>query len=212
LNVLIIGGGGHAQVIADILRVQADRGDNVCFIGYLDDRAESLRPMLGASVLGTVAQWSSTPHDRLIVAIGDNGTRKRLFDAISGSSGRFAIARHPAAVLAADVCVGPGSMVCAGAIINTQASIGSNCIINTAATVDHHSHIGDHVHVAPGVRLGGEVEIGEGALVGIGAIVLPGRKVGAWATVGAGAVVIVDVAPHTTVVGVPARPVLARSL
>ena len=40
--------------------------------------------------------------------------------------------------------------------------------------------------------------------------VIPGRVVGEWTIVGAGAVVIDDVAPNATVVGVPARVVGER--
>jgi acetyltransferase-like isoleucine patch superfamily enzyme len=46
--------------------------------------------------------------------------------------------------------------------------------------------------------------------VGIGATVIQGVTIGDRAVVGAGAVVIRDVAPDTTVVGVPAAP-LERS-
>ena len=46
-----------------------------------------------------------------------------------------------------------------------------------------------------------------GAFVGIGATIIQGIRVGYEAIVGAGAVVIEDVAPMSTVVGVPARPI-----
>jgi serine O-acetyltransferase len=49
--------------------------------------------------------------------------------------------------------------------------------------------------------------IGPGARIGTGAKVLGGVKVGENAQVGANAVVLDDVAPGTTVIGVPARPV-----
>ncbi len=56
-------------------------------------------------------------------------------------------------------------------------------------------------HVEAGIELGSDVWIGAGA------IVLPGVHVGDGAIIGAGAVVARDVAPRTTVVGVPARSV-----
>lgn len=51
------------------------------------------------------------------------------------------------------------------------------------------------------------VVVGDGAFLGVGSVVLMGVTVGAHAYVGAGAVVTDDVAPHTLVVGNPARPV-----
>jgi serine O-acetyltransferase len=52
--------------------------------------------------------------------------------------------------------------------------------------------------------------IGEGAFFGAGARVLGGVTVGPNAHVGANAVVLTDVAPGTTVVGIPARPTEPR--
>jgi sugar O-acyltransferase (sialic acid O-acetyltransferase NeuD family) len=205
MNVLVIGAGGHGQVVADIIRMQQAAGADVHFAGYCDDRAEQLRPALGGDPIRTLSQSEEVAHDALIVAIGDNAVRSRLFKQAIAQGSLLASATHPSAIVAADVCVSAGTMICAGVVINTRAAIGANAIINTAATVDHHCRIGNHVHVAPGVRLGGNVEVGEGAFIGMGAVVLPGKRIGAWAIVGAGAVVIDDVAPDATVVGVPAR-------
>jgi sugar O-acyltransferase (sialic acid O-acetyltransferase NeuD family) len=205
MKVILLGAGGHAQVVADIVRSQGRAGENIVFGGYLDDRADRLSSGMSADILGTIAGLANIEHDALVVAIGNNSMRRDLFDRARESGARFTIAKHPAATVAADVSVGPGSMICAGVVINTGSMVGANTIVNTSASVDHHCRVGDHVHIGPGVHLGGEVTIGEGVLVGIGAIVLPGRTVGDWAVVGAGAVVVDDVAPKTTVIGVPAR-------
>jgi len=211
VKVLVVGAGGHGQVVADILRVENGGGHDISFGGYLDDAMYAARAALGDVVLGVTGDWLKIAHDALVVAIGNNEIRRQVFDDLVRQGARFIVARHPATTVADDVHIGPGSMLCAGVIVNTQAVIGANSIINTSASVDHHCRIGDHVHIAPGVRLGGGVHVGEGALVGIGAIVLPETRIGAWATVGAGAVVINDVDPGATVVGIPARALVTST-
>jgi acetyltransferase-like isoleucine patch superfamily enzyme len=52
------------------------------------------------------------------------------------------------------------------------------------------------------------VHIGRGAFLGVGANVIPKKRIGNYAIVGAGAVVIRDVPDNTTVVGVPAQPLV----
>jgi sugar O-acyltransferase (sialic acid O-acetyltransferase NeuD family) len=212
MNVLVLGAGGQGQVVADILRAQETAGEDIRFLGYCDDHADTLRASLGAEVLGTLSECSVIEHDALIVAIGDNAVRHKLFNRAADGGARFATAKHPTATVSPSVRLGPGTMISAGVVVNVMSVVGANTIVNTAASVDHHCCVGDHVHIAPGVRLGGEVNIGEGALIGIGAVVLPGKTIGAWAIVGAGAVVISDVPPGATVVGVPARQLRVSTL
>jgi len=208
-----MGAGGHAQVVADaILATARVQPGSVAVVGYLDDNAARLgQELVGGRVEGGFVARTTIPHDAVIVAVGANPDRRRIFLDLASKECPFSTVRHPSAVVAPDVTVGDGAMIMAGVIINPGTRIGRNVILNTACSVDHHSTIGDHAHVAPGARLGGGVSVGAGALIGIGAIVLPGRTIGANAIVGAGAVVLQDVPDHATVVGNPARPVVVKS-
>ncbi len=207
-RVLILGAGGHAQVVADSLLRAHAAGEAVCPIGYLDDRSHLHgHTLLGLPVLGSLADIDDVPRDASVVAIGDNATRQRVFTSLQQRGERFVVVRHPHAIVAPDVHLAPGTMISAGVIVNPGSTIGANVILNTGCTVDHHNQIADHVHIAPGVHTGGDVSVGEGTLLGIGATIMPQRRVGAWSVVGAGAVVVRDIADHTIVMGVPAHVV-----
>jgi sugar O-acyltransferase (sialic acid O-acetyltransferase NeuD family) len=207
MRILIVGAGGHAQVIADLVLSRARLGIDVQLMGFVDDDTRLLgREILGIRVLGQIGQVTEFEHDAVVVGIGDNAARARVYSRLKASGVTFGAVIHPRAVVAEDVKLGEGSVAFANAVINTGSIIGPNVIVNTGATVDHHARIGAHVHIAPGAHLGGTVTIEEGAFVGIGSSVVPNRTVGAWSIVGAGAVVICDVPPHVTVVGIPAQP------
>jgi sugar O-acyltransferase (sialic acid O-acetyltransferase NeuD family) len=202
MRVVILGAGGHAQVIADVLWRMGDAGQDILPIAYLDDNvALHGQTFLDVPVLGSINGLTEIDYEAVIVAIGGNRTRQKLFLGLQAQGVRFAIARHPTAVIAPDVAIGPGTMICANVVVNTGSIIGQNAILNTACTIDHHNRIGDHAHIAPGAHLGGDVQVGEGTLVGIGAVVLPQRHLGDWSIVGGGAVVVKDVAASTTAVG-----------
>ncbi len=205
-KIIIIGAGGHAQVVADILMCHAKTFGDIIPIGYLDDNHKILGNLyLGLPVLGTIAQLSSIEHDQVIIAIGDNDRRKQVFESLQTQGEQFFTAIHPSAIISPSAKIGIGTMICAGAIINPETSIGNNVILNTGSTVDHHNRIEDHVHIAPGVNLGGTVTVKAGAFVGIGARVIPQREIGAWSIVAAGATIITDVEPNSTYLGVPGR-------
>jgi len=204
----VIGAGGHGQVVADILLRSRESGGPAEVVGFLDDdRALDGRTIMGLPVLGTIARVSEVDHDGVIAAIGDNRVRARVFAAMRERGERIVTAVHPAAVVAPDVRLGDGVMVCAGVVVNTGTTVADDVILNTGSTIDHHATIGPHAHVAPGAHLGGGVRVGEGALIGVGAAVIPDRRIGDWSIVGAGAAVVEDVPPHATAVGVPARVV-----
>ena len=193
-------------MVADILLRAHDAGMNCKPVGFLDDDSPLAgTAIMGLPVLGAIAQLDEFDHDAIIVAIGDNRTRARIFESVRARGEQIVNAIHPAAVLAPDVRLGEGVMICAGVVVNTGTVIGDNVILNTGCTVDHHNRIGSHAHIAPGVHLGGDVTIGEGTVVGIGATVIPQRTVGAWSAIGAGSVVTRDIPAYATAVGMPAR-------
>jgi sugar O-acyltransferase (sialic acid O-acetyltransferase NeuD family) len=208
MRIAIVGAGGHAQVVADIIRATASVvSERLDIVALLDDNpALAGMTVAGSTVLGGLTLASCVSADAFVVAIGDNDARARAFRRLRAEGLAFLSVAHPSAIIGSDVRIGDGAMISAGAIVVTGSQIGCGAILNTGCTVDHHATIGDFVHIAPGVHIGGDVMVGDGALIGLGALVLPGRILGAGCTVGAGAVVTRDVAQGVTVLGVPARP------
>ncbi|BDQ38291.1 transferase [Pseudodesulfovibrio nedwellii] len=202
MKILIIGDGGHARMVASILVAM----ENMEPLGYVsgDGTAGVLGP-LSLPVLGGDDCVSTVDHDGVIVAVGDNHVRQRLFDQLSASGEILVNAVHPSIIMDPDVELGTGCVICPGVILNTGAVIGHNVILNTGCVVEHECSIGSHIHVAPGVKLAGNVTVNNGAFVGLGACIIQGITIGSDSVVGAGAVVIDDVASNSTVVGIPAK-------
>jgi sugar O-acyltransferase (sialic acid O-acetyltransferase NeuD family) len=212
MKIILTGAGGHGEVVADILLSSADAREAVEFVGYVDDDvATHGKKLIGGVVHGSIRDRGRVPHGAVIVSIGNNLVRRRVFLQLIDDGEQLAIARHPSAIVARDVTIGAGSVVAAGVIVNPGVRIGRNVILNTGSFVDHHCAIDDHVHIGPGARLGGGVSVGESTLIGIGAVVLPGLRIGQKVVVGGGAVVIRPVEDGLTVIGNPSMPLHALS-
>ncbi|MHC1759646.1 MAG: acetyltransferase [Negativicutes bacterium] len=207
LPVIIIGGGGHAKVVADVLRLQ---GFHILGFTDIDDTCRSLTsaiPYLGDDSI--INQYR--PEDILLAnGLGSTKTtmaRRKIYDVFNEQGYNFACCIHPSAIIAMDVKIDEGTQIMTGVVIQPGSMVGRNVIINTQASVDHDCIIGDHVHVAPGATLSGGVQIASGAHVGTGATVIEGIAIGENSLVGAGSVVIKDVIADTVVVGTPAKEV-----
>jgi len=107
-----------------------------------------------------------------------------------------------------------------GIDIHPGAKIGKNLIIDhgMGVVIGQTAEIGDNCVIYQGVTLGGvdlnpikrHPTLGNHVVIGAGAKVLGNITIGDHARVGANAVVIRDVAPGTTVTGIPAKMVSNR--
>jgi len=187
----LVGAGGHAKVIIEIIEEMGGE------IAMINDTAP-IDNLHGY----TVTQELPPPELPVIISVGNNKIRKKIASALPNI---FGTAIHPKANLSTRCSINEGTVVMAGATINSDAVIGKHCIINTNASIDHDCVIGDFVHISPGVSLAGNVTVGEGTQVGIGSSVIPGVNIGKWVSIGAGAAVIANVPDFAVVVGVPGK-------
>lgn len=107
-----------------------------------------------------------------------------------------------------------------GIEIHPGARIGKGVFIDhgMGVVIGETASIGDNVTMYQGVTLGGTGKergkrhptVEENAVIGVGAAILGAVTVGEGARIGAGSVVLKDVPPHATAVGMPARAVSWR--
>lgn len=202
-KVVVVGSGGHAKVIIDILN-----NSKIYTPVGLTSMDPNIKTIMGLPVLGDdsfLPQLYAEGIKYGFVAIGDNKRREDISNYIKGLGLKLinAISHH--SCISSSANLGEGVAVMPGAIINAESIIQNNVIINTGATIDHDCVIGLSSHIAPGCNIAGNVHIGRGVFLGIGCKVIPKMTIGDWTTVGAGSVVITNLPGHSIAFGVPAK-------
>lgn len=203
-RLVIAGAGGHGKVVADIA-VKIGYRD----ILFVDDNATGA--CIGFPIVGKSCDLEKFYDGRtdFVIAVGNNKVRKEIAEA---HDVKWVSLVHPSAQIGLQVCIGAGTVVMAGAVINSAASIGHHCIINTCAVIEHDDIIDDYVHVSPNATLGGTVHVGICTHVGIGATLKNNIDICGGCKIGAGTVVVKTIGKAGTYVGIPAVEVAAKKV
>lgn len=203
-KVIIIGAGGHAKVIADII----EKSEDIVY-GFLDDNIEKGKNIIkDYKVLGKISECnyiqSNDKHMYFIIAIGNNYTRKCIYNKYNLN---YYTAIHPNSIIGMKTTIGEGTVIMSNTCISPDTIIGKNCIINTGAIIEHDNEIADYVHVSPNATLCGTIKVGNFTHIGAGAIIRNNIKITEDCVIGAGAVVVKDILEKGTYIGVPAKKI-----
>jgi sugar O-acyltransferase (sialic acid O-acetyltransferase NeuD family) len=191
--VILLGAGGHAKVLLDVLRLEQQ-----VLLGLVTPDLEKGSKHLGLEVLGDDEILKKYNHSdiELVNGIGSLPFQKlrwSVSDKVRSWGFTLSKVIHPSAIISADVMLDEGVQVMTGCVIQPGCSIGRDTIINTGSTIDHDCEIGGNTHIAPGCVLSGGVNVGESAHIGTGSRIIQDIKVGEGAVVAAGTTLYKDV-------------------
>lgn len=190
-KMIILGKGGHAESLADIV----ERENKYEIAGYVindsyQQAGKEKYPVLGGDMeLERIFQSGIRNAALGIGYLGKSDLREKLWNKLKMIGFSLPVICDPTAILAENVQLGEGTMVGKGAIINANASVGKMCIINTGAIVEHGCIVEAFSHISVGSVLCGEVWVGKASFVGANATVIQGKKIGNHCIVGAGTTV-----------------------
>ena len=163
-QLIIIGGGGHAHVVAESI------SDEYEVIGFLDDN-EDAKNIGEIKRIGKIAEAEKFSKDTIFhIAIGNNSIRKNI-----GENLKLATIIHPTAVISKSSKVEEGCYIGINTVINSNAKIGRGCIINTGTIVEHETVIGDYSHLSYRVLVGAGSEIGNEIFIDMNTVIERGK-------------------------------------
>lgn len=186
----MIGAGGHASVLADILLSQ---GRTIRAL-ISPDAAEQRAIFQGIERLDNdqdIEQFH--PDDIVLVnAVGmqpGSQHRQNISHYFSEQGYCFTSVVSETATISRFAKLNEGCHVLTNATIQAGAIIGAHSIVNSGALVEHDCQVGAYNHIAPNAVLCGQVLTEFGVFVGANATVLPSVCLAQGSIVGAGAVI-----------------------
>ncbi len=139
-RLLIIGAGGHGQVVREIAKSCGYKA-----IDFLDDNS------LNAVGKINEASYFVPRYDDVIVGVGDNVVRHDITKKLEKLEGIHIVSLiHPSAYVSSSAVIGKGTLVEPNTIINTNSKIGEGCIISVGSIIDHDCNIGNFSHINAG--------------------------------------------------------------
>lgn len=204
LPIVIIGGGGHASVLTEILLTQGRK-----ILAVVSPEGINQRPVFKGMV-NLKSDEDVLTFDkekvRLVNGIGmmpKSNFKKKINEYFLSLGYRFETVIADSALVSPYSKIEAGAQILPRAIIQIGATIGSHSIINTGALVEHDCSVGTYNHIAPKATLCGQVETKDNVYIGAGSTVIQGISIASGTVVGAGATLTQSVKENTIVY--PAR-------
>lgn len=169
-KLLLVGAGGFGRVVLEHATAIYD-------CAFLDDGDATI--VDGIPVIGKTAETASfyPEYKRLLVTIGNNKLRERLYKEAATIGFTFPNIIHPSAYVSPHAHIGSGCVILNNAVVQNNAKCGDGCILNPGVELHHDSTIGSYclVYTNSVVRsltsVGNRVWIGSTATVSTSAIV-----------------------------------------
>jgi sugar O-acyltransferase (sialic acid O-acetyltransferase NeuD family) len=199
-DLVIVGAGGFGRELhmwlPDLFPLHQYR-----FKGFLDRDAAG--EVSSEKVLADPHDYSPSPDERFILAIGDLDARRAIAKSLVAKGAQFIHCIHPTAIVAPTAQIGPGAVVYPYAIVSHRARLGDFVHLSLYASVGHDAAVGNNCYLSPYATLNGESRIGDDVFLGSHATVGPGVRIGDQAKVAANSCALRDVPEASFVVGVP---------
>lgn len=200
-DIVIVGFGGHAKSVIDVL----ERQNEYRIVGFTD--VETKPSYRGYEYLGTDDILPKLYKDGVECAhiaigyMGSGNLRDKLYSDVKNIGYRLPVVVDSSAVLANSAQIGEGCFIGKNVVINADAQVERMCIVNTGVIVEHECKIEEFSHIAVGSILCGNVVVGNHNLIGAGTTVIQGCNIGNDCIVGAGSIVVRDVPCKSKVFG-----------
>lgn len=206
-NIIIIGGGGHAKVLIDLIKTIK----NFKIVGIVDPKIKKGKSINGVKVLGDDKILISLKRKGIkclalgIGSEGNNHKRYKIWKNLKKKGFSFPVLIHKDSFTSKNIKVGQGSQIFNKSVVNAGSKIGEISVINTSTIIEHDCKIGNNVFTGTRATLCGGVTVEDNSFIGAESCILPKVKIKKNVLIAAKALVNKDLKNNIKVKGIPAK-------
>lgn len=201
---LIIGAGGHAREILDVL----EKNNITEEIFLYDDISNDLDDKLfnKYTIVKNIQDLTNLKIKKFVIGVGNPSLRKILSDKFKSLGWELC------SVISKQIIIGNHNVILENGInimhnvfISNEVFIGEGALINNGVNLHHNVVIGKFCEISPKVCITGNVTVGDHTSIGASTVIIPKIRIGKNCIIGAGSVVNKDIPNNSIAVGVPAK-------
>ena len=196
--VIILGAGGHAKVIIDIL---SQRKTKILGVASLNNSKKVNYDYKIFSDEEVIANFDSQEVN-LVNGLGslpNDNKRYELSKKYLDFGFKFITIIHTSSIISKDTDILDGAQIMAGAIIGPGSKVGEGTIVNSQSSIDHDCEIENYSHICPGVVCSGNVRIGSFVHISTGVSIINNINIGDNSIIYPGVTLLKDVPKNSIV-------------
>lgn len=205
--ILFIYGTGGAGIEVYDLVIRNNKFDNKYSVVYFVDDFLDEDEYYGSRTMHFTSckEYIKDNDAEFIIAAGEPGVRKILFERVKSEGYSFATLIDKTAVISDTAEISEGCVINAYSVVSSEVVLKENCFVMFEAIIGHHAFIEKNCVICPKATVGGHSRIGKQTFLGLGSSMMQKVNIGSGAIVGMGAMVFKSVEDGATMIGNPAR-------
>lgn len=210
-NLIIIGAGGFALEVIDLIESINSVEEKFVIIGLLDDLKKDFI-LKRYNIIGKVSDYKKFSLNSFVIAVANPKIRESIYSELKHSDIKTPNLIHPKTEISKYTTIVDDSAI----VINYSTQVSAEVKIEKAVIIDSKCYIGHEtilksfVTIYPGVKISGKNLINESAEIGLGSNIIQGLSIGSNSLIGAGSTVINNIKNNVVAVGTPCKPIKDR--
>ena len=205
-NLIIVGAGGQGREVLNWALNSIGYNKEYIIKGFIDDDLHALDDYnYNYKIIDKIKGYEPDKDEVFTVSIGLPKVKKEIVSYLKKRRANFLNIIHNTAIIADNVDIGIGNIICPNVVISADAKLCDHIAINIGSTIGHDSVLSNYITISSNCDITGNVKIDKSVFIGSNVTIIPQISIGKNAFLCAGSTIMSNVPPNSKMLGLPAK-------